>query len=121
MPRGPHRYATLSKVRRLRFPPAYPPTTKDRHEPSTAIASFSTGRSHVLGLADDGRVWQWNNEEARQIRPLHVEVGGKRVTRVVAGKSMIDSTTLSLLIKRVFRMGPSLHVRQGYRDCILAS
>ncbi|KAI4198451.1 MAG: hypothetical protein LQ346_002775 [Caloplaca aetnensis] len=55
------------------------------YEPSTAIAQFSTGRKHILGLADDGKVWQWNEEKARLIKPLHVDVSGKNVTRVVAG------------------------------------
>ncbi|KAL8835759.1 MAG: hypothetical protein Q9170_003191 [Blastenia crenularia] len=73
------------QARRLTFPRAYPMTTKDLHEPSTAIAQFSTGRSHVLGLADDGKVWQWNVEEARLIKPLHVDVSERRVTRVFAG------------------------------------
>ncbi|KAL8948718.1 MAG: hypothetical protein Q9222_005113, partial [Ikaeria aurantiellina] len=73
------------QARRLTFPPAYPATTKDRHEPSTAISQYSAGRSHILGLADDGKVWQWNLEEASLIKPLHVDVGGKRVKRVAAG------------------------------------
>ncbi|KAL8670063.1 MAG: hypothetical protein Q9168_005382 [Polycauliona sp. 1 TL-2023] len=59
--------------------------SKGRHEPSTAISQFSTGRAHILGLADDGKVWQWNNEEARLVKPLHVDVNEKVVTRVVAG------------------------------------
>ncbi|KAL9011019.1 MAG: hypothetical protein Q9173_004104 [Seirophora scorigena] len=51
----------------------------------TAIAQFSSGRKHILGLADDGKVWQWNSDEARLIKPVHVDVGEGRVTRVVAG------------------------------------
>ncbi|KAL8717569.1 MAG: hypothetical protein Q9225_005201 [Loekoesia sp. 1 TL-2023] len=75
------------QARRLTFPSAYPLTTKDLYEPSTAVAQFSTGRKHVLGLADDSKVWQWNFEfkEARLIKPLHVDVDEKRVIRVVAG------------------------------------
>lgn len=68
------------------------------YEPSTAVAQFSTGRKHVLGLADDGKAWQWNVEEARLIKPLHVDVGEKRVTRVVAGISMCETINLSMLI-----------------------
>ncbi|KAI4273859.1 MAG: hypothetical protein L6R35_006375, partial [Caloplaca aegaea] len=49
---------------------------------------FSSGRKHILGLADDGKVWQWVNDEARLIKPLHVDVGGNRVARVVAGWEM---------------------------------
>ncbi|KAL8751960.1 MAG: hypothetical protein Q9199_006070 [Rusavskia elegans] len=83
--RGRDRNRATSQAKRLTFPSAYPPTTKDRHEPSTAISQFSTGRAHILGLADDGKVWQWNNEEARLVKPLHVDVSDKVVTRVVAG------------------------------------
>lgn len=82
------RFATTNPNRRLNFPSAYPITTKHRYEPSTAIAQFSSGRKHILGLADDGKVWQWVNDEARLIKPLHVDVGGNRVARVVAGMSM---------------------------------
>ena len=82
-------------LRMLSFPPAYPPSTKERYEPSTAIASFSTGRAHILGHSDDGTVWQWNNEVARQVRPLHVNTGGSRVKRVVAGRSLPQAATLT--------------------------
>ncbi|KAI4101593.1 MAG: hypothetical protein LQ339_004982 [Xanthoria mediterranea] len=86
MTRSVHRgNRATSQAKRLTFPSAYPPTTKHRHEPSTAISQFSTGRAHVLGLADDGKVWQWNNEEARLVKPLHVDVNERVVTRVVAG------------------------------------
>ncbi|KAL8770904.1 MAG: hypothetical protein Q9209_003555 [Squamulea sp. 1 TL-2023] len=83
--RGPGRPKVIAQARKLTFPSAYPPTTKERHEPSTAISHFSTGRAHILGLADDGKVWQWNAEEARMVKPLHVDVTDKIVTRVVAG------------------------------------
>ncbi|KAL8712113.1 MAG: hypothetical protein Q9220_003547 [cf. Caloplaca sp. 1 TL-2023] len=82
--RGPRR-KSAPQARKLTFPPAYPATTKDRHEPSTAINQYSTGRSHILGLADDGKVWQWNLEEALLIKPLHVVLSNKRVKRVAAG------------------------------------
>lgn len=75
----------VALARQLTFPSAYPSTTRHSHEPSTAIAQFSSGRKHILGLADDGKVWQWNQEEARLIKPLHVDVSEKKVTRVVAG------------------------------------
>ncbi|KAL6721722.1 hypothetical protein ACLMJK_000827 [Lecanora helva] len=50
-----------SRLRRLEFPAAYPQTTATRHEPSTAIKQYSSGRSSILGLADDGKVWMWQS------------------------------------------------------------
>lgn len=76
-----------SSLRRLDFPPGYPPTTKDRYEPSTAIKQFSTGRSSVLGLADDGKVWMWESDTSFQVKPIHVDLVENRVERVVAGGS----------------------------------
>lgn len=74
-----------SALRRLEFPPAYPPTTSRRYEPSTAIQQFSTGRSSVLGLADDGKVWMWQSDTGVQVRPMHVDLVQNEVKRVVAG------------------------------------
>ncbi|KAL8654827.1 MAG: hypothetical protein Q9226_003285 [Calogaya cf. arnoldii] len=94
------RNTVAHQARKLKFPPAYPPTTKARYEPSTAISQFSTGRAHILGVSDDGKVWQWNSEEARLVKPLHVDVGAKVVTRVVAAGNaeadaiLIDSATV---------------------------
>lgn len=53
---GP-RTLTLS---RLTFPSGYPETTSSRTDPSTAIRTFSSGRRHILALADDGKLWSWN-------------------------------------------------------------
>ena len=76
-------------LKKLSFPPAYPPTTNERYEPSTAISQYSTGRSHVLGLADDGKIWMWTKETAFLVKPLHVDVEGRNVKRVVAGRSTL--------------------------------
>ena len=74
--------------RRLTFPLAYPLTTGTRHEPSTAIKQLSTGRSNILGLSDDGKVWSWTNDIAVMIKPFHVDLRGHEVTTVVAGISI---------------------------------
>lgn len=77
-------------------------TSKVRYEPATAIRQFSTGRIHVLGLADNGKIWMWHdiNRHGRIMRPLHADMaesgpvsGVGRVTRVVAGKIMAQSIT----------------------------
>ena len=73
-------------LRRLNFPPAYPATTQTRYEPSTAIQQYSTGRSSVLGLSDDGKVWMWESAMGFQIKLAHVDMVGNKVNRVVAGK-----------------------------------
>ncbi|KAB8360751.1 hypothetical protein FH972_024485 [Carpinus fangiana] len=69
----------------------------ERHDPSTAIEQFSVGRAHVLGLADSGRIWTWNdaNAHALQVKFLTIDLreradgesAGKEglVTKVVAG------------------------------------
>ncbi|KAA6408543.1 MAG: hypothetical protein FRX48_07625 [Lasallia pustulata] len=88
-----HQAPSRSLVR-LHFPPGYPMTAKSRYEPATAIQQFSAGRSHVLGLADNGKVWMWHNINGHgwNMRPLHIDLvengpasGVGRVTRVVAG------------------------------------
>ena len=90
--RYPHHPAV--EPTRLLFPPGYPPTTKDRYDPSTAISQYSVGRSHVLGLSDSGKIWEWsiNDMEAHFVKFLSVDVvenhrkGRASVTRVVAGR-----------------------------------
>ena len=73
-------------LRRLRFPDAFPTTTKTRYEPSTAIQQYSTGRSSVLGLSDDGKVWMWESIAGFQVKLAHVDMVGNKVNRVIAGK-----------------------------------
>ncbi|MCJ1462572.1 hypothetical protein MMC07_001174 [Pseudocyphellaria aurata] len=73
------------EINRLNFPPAYPPTTVSRYEPSTAIQQFSTGRSHVLGLADNGTVWYWRKYTAIKIQLSDVGISEENIERAVAG------------------------------------
>ncbi len=75
-----------TEMKQLGFPAGYPPTTSSRYEPATAIRQYSTGRSHVLGLADDGKVWYWARAEARQIKLSNVDMTDRNVVRVVAGE-----------------------------------
>jgi len=42
----------------------------------TAIRQFSSGRAHVLGLSDSGRIWAWNriHSPGAHVRFLHLEI-----------------------------------------------
>ena len=79
---------------RLEFPPAYPRTTNTNYEPSTAIKQYSVGRSSVLGLADDGKIWMWQSYVGYQIKPMHVGLAHNRVKRVVAGNMNFEIAIL---------------------------
>lgn len=43
-------------------PLKFPEIDGDGHE-ATTIRQFSSGRSQVLGLSDDGRIWSWEDSE----------------------------------------------------------
>lgn len=90
---GP-RAGARPNLRRLSFPLAYPITTKTRYEPSTAIQQYSTGRSSVLGLSDDGKVWMWESDTGFQIKLAHVDMVGNKVDRVIAGKLLYFEATM---------------------------
>ena len=76
-------------LKKLTFPEGYPPTSKSRYEPCTAIKQFSNGRNHILGLADDGKIWYWARRGGLQIKFLHVDLTEKNVSRVVAGSVVV--------------------------------
>ncbi|KAI9783918.1 MAG: hypothetical protein M1835_003686 [Candelina submexicana] len=81
----------------LLFPPGYP-NPKDRYDPVTAIAQFSSGRSNVLGLSDSGRIWLWANvaDPAVHVRFLHLDSNHTEEAR--------SSTQSSNLTKRVLKV-----------------
>jgi len=80
----------------LNYPPGYV-SPLERYDPFTAIRQFSTGRSHVLGVSDSGRIWSWHDARrpAVHIKFLTIDVvesdkrGGSqkhgRVRNVFAG------------------------------------
>ncbi|RMY48349.1 hypothetical protein D0865_08133 [Hortaea werneckii] len=91
---APYMQAAQTQPTGLRFPPGFAAQTAEREEPATAIRQFSAGRAHVLGLADAGGIWSWQDIEQAGIlvKFLHHEVrdGGTRggrgtVRKVVAG------------------------------------
>jgi len=63
----------------LLYPPGYVPPT-DRDDSHTAIRQFSTGRTHILGVSDSGRIWSWHDahQPAVQIRFLSIEINESR-------------------------------------------
>lgn len=92
----------------LRYPPGFP-HPYDRYDASTAIKQFSSGRAHILGLTDSGRIWSWQNIEhaalhVRFIQYDTVENGASRgngvVSKVVAGweksAALIEGTGIVL-------------------------
>ncbi|KAF2105082.1 hypothetical protein NA57DRAFT_30831 [Rhizodiscina lignyota] len=81
----------------LKFPSGFPRPT-ERYDPYVAIRQFSSGRSHILGVADSGTIWSWYDKPKAglHIKFLHhdvVESGSAdsssrrhgHVRRVVAG------------------------------------
>ncbi|KAF2197040.1 hypothetical protein GQ43DRAFT_444587 [Delitschia confertaspora ATCC 74209] len=59
----------------LIYPPGFPQAETQYHDPSTAICQFSSGRSHILGLSDSGRIWSWYSllEPALHVKFMNVE------------------------------------------------
>lgn len=110
-PRGPPPYmqTAMTQPTALRYPPGFVQPS-ERHDVSTAIQQFSSGRSHVLGLSDSGRIWSWQNIEhaALHVKFIHHETKeegqgtGSRGTvhKVVAGwnksAALIEGTGIVL-------------------------
>ncbi|OCL12588.1 RCC1/BLIP-II protein [Glonium stellatum] len=59
----------------LQYPPGFPQAI-ERYEPSVAIRQFSSGRSHILGLSDSGKIWSWYSAHmpSLQVKFLHVDI-----------------------------------------------
>lgn len=93
------RYQTQhSNSQQLSFPLGWLPTTKDHHNPDTAIKRYSVGRKDVIGLSDSGRIWQWTDLDfgGRQILFAETNVtttadvaDEEKVMRVVGGNKVI--------------------------------
>ncbi|KAJ4334180.1 hypothetical protein N0V87_007021 [Didymella glomerata] len=70
--------ASHDRMAPLQFPAGLPSATSGAqyYEPSTAIRQFSAGRSHILALSDNGKIWSWNHAKkaALQIKFAHVDV-----------------------------------------------
>ncbi|KAF2083967.1 hypothetical protein K490DRAFT_50253 [Saccharata proteae CBS 121410] len=68
-------------------PLTFPPGSAEE-DPSVSIKQFSSGRSHVLGLSDSGRIWSWSDETkpAWHIKFLHVDISESRSTVTLESK-----------------------------------
>lgn len=68
--------ASQDRIAPLTFPTAfmYSANDSESYEPSVAIREFSAGRSHILGLSDNGKIWSWYNAKkaALQVKFAHV-------------------------------------------------
>ncbi|MCJ1478834.1 hypothetical protein MMC13_007518 [Lambiella insularis] len=81
------------ELTQLLFPPGYPATAAGKYEPATAIRQYSVSRSHVLGLSDSGKMWEWSyiRKPGQLVKLISVDViegqvsGRGTVSRVVSG------------------------------------
>ncbi|GAM88961.1 hypothetical protein ANO11243_069950 [Dothideomycetidae sp. 11243] len=80
---------------KLKYPRGYVHPA-NRYDSETAIRQFSSGRAHVLGLSDAGRIWSWNDIDdlGLSVKFLNIDLneGGNsnarsKVKKVVAGWS----------------------------------
>ncbi|KAK7519338.1 regulator of chromosome condensation 1/beta-lactamase-inhibitor protein II [Phyllosticta citriasiana] len=67
-------FVSQNNLQPLIYPPGYPKPT-ERQDEVVTIRQFSSGRSHILGLSDSGRIWSWYSvkEHCRRITFLHVD------------------------------------------------
>ncbi|KAF2112878.1 regulator of chromosome condensation 1/beta-lactamase-inhibitor protein II [Lophiotrema nucula] len=98
-----HNHSADNGPQLLRFPAAYPYSTGPAayEEPTIAIRQFSSGRCHILGLSDSGRIWSWYavHKPALHVKFLNIDVNDSsstpsyepstygRIRKVVAGWS----------------------------------
>jgi SCF-associated factor 1 len=80
--------ASHDRMAPLQYPAGLPSAASGSqyYEPSTAIRQFSAGRSHILGLSDDGKIWSWYHAKkaALQVKFAHVELRERASVRSVA-------------------------------------
>ncbi|KAJ8108857.1 hypothetical protein OPT61_g7877 [Boeremia exigua] len=97
--------ASNARISPLTFPAgfSYSVNSPEACEPSIAIRQFSAGRSHILGLSDNGKIWSWNNakkaalqikfaliesrEQTKESPPANEASAFGQVRQVVAGWS----------------------------------
>ncbi|KAJ4323330.1 hypothetical protein N0V94_001946 [Neodidymelliopsis sp. IMI 364377] len=75
--------ASHERLTPLSFPPGYPASASEAQyqEPTVTIRQFSAGRSHILGLSDNGRMWSWYHAKkaALQVKFAHVDLRERAV------------------------------------------
>lgn len=123
---GMNRHDFQSQLAPLRFPFAHdqPSSAYDAH---TAIKQFSSGRTHVLGLSDNGTIWAWNDIR-KNAWSIDVSDYQGPVLNVVAGwnKSSANIRGLGIVLweiatgsgepeERVFTPDMIIIPKSGYR------
>jgi SCF-associated factor 1 len=81
--RQPYMQQPMLRPTPLQYPSGYV-QPHERHDPTTAIKQFSSGRSHVLALSDSGRIWTWQNiaQAGLHVKFLHHETREGQATGV---------------------------------------
>ncbi|KAF2468902.1 uncharacterized protein BDR25DRAFT_304831 [Lindgomyces ingoldianus] len=73
-----HNHSADIGLQSLRFPAGYPYSTALTmyEESCVAIRQFSSGRSHILGVSDSGRIWSWYavHRPALHVKFLNIDV-----------------------------------------------
>ncbi|OAG02964.1 RCC1/BLIP-II protein [Paraphaeosphaeria sporulosa] len=84
----------------LTFPPGYPqsPAAAAYNEPTIAIRQFSSGRSHILGLSDSGRIWSWHSFDHPAVQIKFVNIDLKEDS---SGGSKLANSSLFGTVKQV--------------------
>ncbi len=75
----------------LKFPAglSYSANSPEAYEPAIAISQFSAGRSHILGLSDNGKIWSWyhTKKAALQVKFAHVDLQEQATESRLANKA----------------------------------
>ena len=76
-----------NQLQRLLYPTPYP--QGEQRVPTTTVAQFSSGRTHILALSDTGRIWVWTNIPlpALHVKFLHVDYVEDQIPAVPKGQA----------------------------------
>ncbi|OCK80721.1 hypothetical protein K432DRAFT_381939 [Lepidopterella palustris CBS 459.81] len=99
----PHVYGDngTGSRKQLKYPLGFPQSS-DRYESSVAIRQFSSGRSHVLGLSDSGRIWSWYDatQSSLHVKFLHIDIN-EDSANTEAGPTGTEQSRLAGRVRKV--------------------